>query len=186
MTEIDTNIILELINKYGVEELKKIIEMYEYLLTYIYETKTKYEINSKSRFFLYNENNNQVFTNERTSIFYLNNKIFNLNKLKLNDNITSSQIVSVETDGIQKYFDKSKKIFGNSFSQTTLKNSNGSIFYNSKGVMGTISLTEYKLIKLLLKNPKVYTSCKNSAIYAEGENGFAYVLGNKDGKQFRF
>ena len=50
----------------------------------------------------------------------------------------------------------------------------------------TISINEYRLIKLLLENAKIYLSKKNSIIYAEGDNGYAYVLGKKDRKQLKF
>lgn len=185
MTEIDRDILLELLNKCSTEELQKELDIYKEIFEYIKETKKSYTINANPRNFLYNEENNtQIFTNQRTSIFCLNDKIFDFDKIKLNQKISSNQIELAKQEEINKYFDTSKRYFGDSwYSSVSLVNSNGLTYYKIFEELTTISLNEYKLIKLLLKNPKIYASCKNSILKVEGENGYAYVLGYKNGGQ---
>jgi len=188
MTEVDKDILLELLNQCNIEELQKELDTYKEIFEYIKETQKIYTINANPRNFLYNEeNNNQIFTNQRTSIFCLNDKIFNFYKLKLNEKISSNHIELAKQNEISKYFDTSKRYFGDSwYSSVSLVNSNGLTYYKIGEELTSISLNEYKLIRLLLKNPKIYASCKNSILKVEGENGYAYVLGDKKGSQLVF
>jgi hypothetical protein len=86
---------------------------------------------------------------------------------------------------MEKYFNKSKQLFGNDFTQTiSIHKDKLSLLDNSN--LDTISINEYKLIKMLLEEVKIYKSSENPIIYAEGKNGYAYVLGRKDNKQLKF
>lgn len=186
MTEKDINVLTQLINECGIIEVEKVVQLNKEIITYIYNTRFKETINAEQPSFVYNENNNcQMFTNEKTSVFCINEKIVNLNLLVANKDIKLSKSVFVEPIEMQKYFDKSKQLFGNNFQQVRSIHADKFILSNNCNTE-TISINEYKIIKLLLKNPKIYASLKNSIIYAEGENGYAYVLGKKDNKQLRF
>lgn len=188
MNELEKNILLDLINEHGINELEKVLNITKEILNYIQEIKTTYTINESSRKLLYiEENEKQIFTNCRTSIFCLNEKIFNFEKLKLNPKILPRKIELSKKENIDKFFDTSKRYFGNSwYSSVSLINDHGFTYYKIGEELTTISLNEYKLIRLLLKNPKIYVSCKNSILKAEGENGYAYVLGYKKGSQLVF
>lgn len=88
----------------------------------------------------------------------------------------------VKPEELKEYFDTSKRYFGRSYSKTKQINDRGIV--TEDGV--DFSVNEYKLIRYLLKNPEFYTSGENSIMYAEGENGYAYVLGYKKGSQLLF
>ena len=182
MTDLDRDIVLELLSKCNVEELEKELDIYKELLKYIEETKKTYAINEKPRNFLYNEENNtQIFTNERTSIFCLNEKLLNFEKLKLDPKIPVSQITIAEPEELQKHFDTSKRYYGGAYSKVTA--------YNNREIISSedfFSVNEYKLIRLLLKNPELYISSVRPVLYAKGENGSAYVLGRRNNQQFLF
>lgn len=179
MTDLDRDIFLELIREYNIDELQKELDNYRELSQYIAETKKTYAINEKTRRFIYNEENNtQIFTNERTSIFFLNEKILNFEKLKLDPKIFVSQMSIVKPEELQKHLDTSKRYFGNAYSEVKGTNDRGIISEED-----FFSINEYKLIRLLLKNPKLYTSCNNSVLHAKGENGYAYVLGKRNNQQ---
>lgn len=187
MTELDKNMLLDLIHKYGVDELESVININKELLNYISETTSRYTINEQPRFFLYNEaNNKQIFTNSRTSIFCLNNKILNFDKLKINLGTSSTQVTVAQPDELQKYFDKSEHYFKGWYSPATLTNDRGLVFHETNGTIETILYNEYKLLRLLLKTPKIFAAEKNSILYAESENGYAYVLGKRKGSQLIF
>jgi len=182
----DLNQLTLLINKYGIQDIKKFIEINDQLLTYIDETRIIDTINGKQSSFLYNEENNKIlFTNQKTSVFCINKKIINLDLLLANKEIQKTQKLFVEPSEIQKYFDKSKQYFGSWYEQVTSIHNNEFIL-TTNDTWETINLNEYKLIKLLLENVKIYRSLKNSLVYAEGENGYAYVLGKKNNAQLRF
>ena len=179
MTDLDRDIFLELIREYNIDELQKQLDNYRELSQYIAETKKTYAINEKPRRFIYNEENNtQIFTNERTSIFFLEEKILNFEKLKLDSKIFVSQISIVKPEELQKYLDTSIRYYGNAYSPVK--------YTNDRGIVSDkdfFSINEYKLIRLLLKNPKLYTSYNNSVLHAKGENGYAYVLGKRNNQQ---
>ena len=187
MNNLNKKNILELIDKYGIEEIEKLIDLKKEILNYIKDTKKIHAINVEPKKIVYNEDNKQIFTNQRTSIFCLNEKILNFNNLKLSSESFSKQIELVKEDEISKYFEKGKIYLGDSYyTDVSLVNSNGFVYYKIFTDLTTISLNEYKLIKLLLKNPKMYAACKSSTLYVEGENGYAYVLGEKSGCQTIF
>lgn len=179
MTDLDRDILLELLREYNIDELQKEIDKYRELSQYVAETKNTYTINEKTRHFIYSEQNNtQVFTNERTSIFFLEEKILNFEKLKLDSKIFISKMRIVKPEELQKYIDTAIRYYGNEYSSVKCTNDRGII--SNKDFF---SINEYKLISLLLKNPKLYTSCNNSVLYAKGENGYAYVLGRRNNQQ---
>ena len=172
MNESDKRIFTKLINKYGIKELEWLIESNKELLNYMIESKEK-------KIFFENLNE-QIFTNGNTSVFYLNQKKLDFDILKQVDNPPTL----VGKDEINKYFEKSEKLFGNWKSPIYLKNDHGLVFYkNLKEELITITLNEYKLLKLLLKSPKIYASLKNTLIYAESEYGHAYILSKKNREQ---
>ena len=179
MTDLDRDILLELLKVYNIEDIQKELNKYEELSQYITDTKKIYSINETPRHFMYKEENNtQIFTNERTSIFFLNEKILNFEKLKLDSKIFVSQMSIVKPDELQKYLDTSKIYYGNTYSEVRYKNDSGII--SNKYIF---SINEYKLIRLLLENPTLYISGINPVLYAKGENGYAYILGKSDEQQ---
>lgn len=182
MNELDIFLTTQLINKSGIFDVKKFVEINEQMLTYIYNTRFKDTTNENQASFLYNESDKTIFTNSKTSVFCINKKLVNLNLLVKNKAVSLSDSLSIDPKQMEKYFDKSKKLFGDNFQQVTSTHKNKFILENET----TISLNEYKLINLLLENAKIYLSKENPIIYAEGENGYAYVLGKKDRKQLRF
>ena len=179
MTDLDRDILLELLREYNIDELQKELDNYKELSQYISETIKTYTINAKTRQFIYNEENTtQIFTNERTSIFFLNEKTLNFEKLKLDSKILVSQMSIVNPEELQKYLDTSIRYYGNAYSPVK--------YTNDRGIVSDkdfFSINEYKLIRLLLKNPVLYTSCINPVLYAKGENGYAYVLGKRNNQQ---
>ena len=182
MNELDIFLTTQLINKNGIFDIKNFVELNEQLLTYIYNTRFKGPFVKKQSSFLYNQDNNIIFTNETTSVFCINKKLVNLNLLVRNKAINSSNSLLVDPREIEKYFDKSRMLFGNDSTQVTSTHKDKFILDDET----TISLNEYKLIKLLLENAKIYLSKENPIIYAESEHGYAYVLGKKDRRQLRF
>lgn len=185
MTDLDLNIITQLVNDYGIEEIENIVKLYKGILTYIYNTRFKDSLSEKESAFLYSENDSTItFTNEKTSIFFLNKKIFDLKLLTQNKDILSSKTLLVESSDMKKYFDKSQELFGNNGKKIILNNN---IYgYNINNSIDYISRNEFELISLLLKNPKVFCSEENPVIYAEGELGYAYVLGKKNNKYLKY
>lgn len=172
MNESDKKIISDLINKYGIKEIEWLIATNKELLNYMIKSKEK-----KSYF---ENSNEQVFTNGYTSVFYLNQKKLDFDLLKKIDNPPTL----VDKKEINKYFEKSEKLFGDWKTPIYLKDDHGLVFYkNLKEDLITITLNEYKLLKLLLKNPKIYASLKNTLIYAESEHGHAYILSKKNREQ---
>ena len=104
MNELDIFLTTQLINKYGIFDVKKFIETNEELLTYIYNTRFTDETSKAQYAFLYNEKNNTVFTNSKTSVFCINKKLVNINLLVKNNIISSSKSLLVEPTEIEKYF----------------------------------------------------------------------------------
>jgi len=183
MNKLDRDILLELLNKYNKEEIQKELDKYKEILNYINNTEKLFAINCEPRHFLYTEENNtQIFTNQRTSIFSLNEKTLNFEKLKLDSKIKVSQMSIAKPDELQKYFDTSKRYFGHAYSKV-IDTDDKEIVCGISCDKVSFSVNECKLIRRLLKNPKIYESCENSIIYATGENGFAYVLGKTKNKQ---
>ena len=89
-----------------------------------------------------------------------------------------SQIGIAELEELEKHIDTSKAYFGNAYSKVMSTNDTENI--SDKDIF---SINEYRLIRLLIKKPKLFTSCNNSVLYAKGENGYAYVLGKRNNKQ---
>lgn len=169
MNESDKKIITELINRNGIKEIEWLIETNKYLLNYMSESK-----GNKS---YYENSKEQIFTNGYTSVFYLSQKIFDFNLFKT---FIDNPLNLVDKDEINKYFEKSRKLFGDWQRKIYLKNDRGFVFYRDDDEnLITFRLNEYRLLKLLLKNPKIYASLKNPLIYAKSEYGHAYILGNK-------
>ena len=130
MNELDIKTLLDLINKYGIIELEKIININKEILYYILEARKNHCFNEQSKHLIYTElENKQVFTNQRTSIFYLNEKILNFDKIKINPELSSTSITLVNKDKIDKYFSISANYFGNWRTQTDLINDKGLIYY---------------------------------------------------------
>lgn len=172
MTETDKKIILNLINTYGIKELENIIELYKELINYYNE---RDQFNSTKCY--YENNANQIITNGRSSVIYLNERIIDFEMLKSKDLKEVPKCVEKET--IEEYLEKGKRYFGDARMNVSLTDDRGFIFYkNLKEEACQISLNEYKLIRLLLKNPIMYASIKNSVLYLESEKGHAYALTN--------
>lgn len=185
MEKKDLNELTQLINKYGIFDIKKLVDVNEQLLTYIYNTRFNNTINEKQSSFLYTETNNSyMFTNGKTSVFCINKKLINLSLLTQNIALELSPSLYVSPEEIYPFFGKTKDLFGYQHKECMLEN-NETFILNGKesNEIERISINEYKLIKLLLENAKTYISLKNTIMYAEGDNGYAYVLGKKDGKQ---
>lgn len=172
MNETDKKIILNLINTYGIKELDTIIELYKELINYYNE---RDQFNSTKCYF--ENNTNQIITNGRSSVIHLNERIIDFEILKSKE--LKEIPKSVEKETIEEYIETGKRYLGDAIMKVSLSNDRGFIFYkNIKEETCQISLNEYKLIKLLLKNPIMYSSIRNSVIYFESEKGHAYVLTN--------
>ena len=183
MEEKDNKIISELINKYGIEKVKRMIKLDNEFIDYM-SNPGKFIINRKQEPKLYCETeNSQIFTNGLTSIFYLNNKELDFNLLKQ----LTLQPTLVEPNEINKYLEKSNDLFGNARTSVTLTNDHGLVYLKKlKEDIETFSLNEFKLLFLLLKDPIIYASLKNTMIYAESEKGYAYILTKKNNMQLLF
>ena len=66
----------------------------------------------------------------------------------------------VKLDELQKHLDTFKRYYGNTYSEVR--------YANDRGIVSNeefFSLNEYKLIRLLLKNPILYTSCMKAGLF---------------------
>lgn len=170
----ELKLLSNLIHSYGVKEIKRIIDCNEKFLEYlnIYNS------------LLYTENDNyQLFTNQQTSVFCLNKK--NIDYDYISSNIDKENIKIATKEEINKYLTKVNNLFGLKKNDVSLINYAGMVI-GGFSVIDKININEAKLIQLLLKNPKMYTSKEKPILYAESEQGYAYVLGSKNGKQFKF
>lgn len=172
----DLKLISKLIHKYGIGKMQDIVEANYAFLEYMKKDKE----DKKYRRFCENENS-KIFTNLKSSIFILNNNIIDFDLLKTN---TQNPIaLNTDINEMQKYLDNAKQLMGYNPSNvgklyTTSKS--GILIGFDRSVYGTseISLEDYKMIDLLLKNYKIYVSQKEPIVHVEAENGYAYVLGN--------
>lgn len=181
----DKKIISELINKYGIKNVQEMVELNKELLLYM-NNPGETILNRENSPKLYSENgNSQIFTNSQTSVFYLNDKQLDFSLFK-SEHLKTHPLLA-EKNELQKYIDTSIKYFSNSKVEISLNQDKNLIYFEDlNGMMRNISLNEYKLIKLLLKNPKIYASAENTIIHAESEKGFAYVLTRGLGKKLTF
>ena len=178
MDELDKKMISDLISKYGIEKVEWLIKVNEQLLNYMGDSNR----NIKSKLCC-ETLNSQIFTNGLTSIFYLNKKQLDFNLLK---QLTNPPIF-VEKNELDKYFVKSNDLFGDAKLSISITAEKSLIYFKKlKEDMETISVNEYKLLRLLLKNPEIYASLKNTIIYAESEQGYAYILTKKNREQLIF
>lgn len=176
----DKKIVSELINKYGLEKVMWMLEVDKEFLNYM-KYSGSVSINSSPVSKLYCEtDDSQIFTNGTTSIFYLNEKILDFDLL----NQLSQQPVFDEINEVNKYIDTANHYLGDAMLSTSLTNDHGFVYlkkFNEDSE--TISYNEFRLLELLLKKPTIQASLKNQIIYAEGENGYAYVLTKKNNQQ---
>ena len=179
----DMQILMELINKYGLNDLKKQIELNDQLYEYI--CCSQYKTINKNYCFSYNEDNKkQMFTNGRTSVFYLNEKILDFDSFKLSKGNSDIKLSLVDSNEFSMIFDENAKSFDFYQSPTYLSEEDDLKFSTIYYETSKISLNEYKLLKLLLDNPKIYISRNTPAIYAESEKGHAYVMGRTNKIQY--
>lgn len=173
MTDSDKKIILNLINNYGIKDIDTIVKIYKELIDY-YNVPNKFNCTKC----YYESDNNQIITNGRSSVIYLNEKIIDFDILKSKE--LKELPKCVEKEEIEEYLKTGEKYFGDARMNVSLILDNGGcIFYKViNNETCQISLNEYKLIKLLLENPIMYASIKNSVLYLESEKGHAYILTN--------
>lgn len=106
MNETDKKIILNLINTYGIKELDTIIELYKELINYYNE---RDQFNSTKCY--YENDTNQIITNGRSSVIYLNERIIDFEILKNKE--LKELPKCVEKEKIEKYLEKGERYFGN-------------------------------------------------------------------------
>lgn len=183
MEQKDNKIISELINKYGIEKVKRMIDLDNEFIDYM-SNPGKFIINRKQEPKLYCETeNSQIFTNGLTSIFCLNNKELDFNLLKS----LTLQPTLVELNEINKYIERANDLFGCARTSVALTNDKGLVYLKKlKEDIETLSLNEFRLLFLLLDDPIMYASLKNTMLYAESEKGYAYILTRKNGEQLLF
>lgn len=180
MNSTDKKIVSELINKYGLEKVMWMLEVDKEFLNYM-KYSGSVSINSSPVTKLYCEtDDSQIFTNGTTSIFYLNEKILDFDLL----NQLSQQPVSTNTEEMNKYMDTANYYMGYARLSISLNDDHGLVCVKKFDQdLETISHNEFRLLRLLLKRPSIHASVQNQIIYAEGENGYAYVLTKKRNQQ---
>ena len=187
----DLKIISELIHKYGIKAFEEVAEAHSLFLDYMQNNVSdnnsifysNNNLNTYSKF--YENETSQIFTNCKNSIYCFKPKIINFDLLKTNTN--NPIALPAKEEEIKKYLDNAKKMLGENPSPAYhlfKTNDYGTVIgieYHKYG-SGTesISLEDYKLIRSLLKNIKIYVSKEEPIIHFEGENGYAYVLGRNN------
>lgn len=173
------DLIIEIVNTYGLEVVERDLDLVRQITNYI--TKSKVHMITTPAF-LHNESC-QIFTNGETSIFHLNEKIFDFSNWKSEN--CKKEIISVPNEQLQKYFDFFKSKYKTYISPFTIRYSDNEAVISliNSGRIGRISINEAKLLDLLLEKPKMKLSQVRDelVLYAESEKGYAYIYGKSDG-----
>ena len=184
MTENDKIIIQELIKKYGTtkiinflrQENLKSKEIKSLLLEYLYTTNND-PVTGKSvnPCVSIPQEETQYFSNGVTSVFQLNGQFIQNDWLICDRKIVTKPVIYDRRKIIQNKEKIINMVEDNCFDINMIELNE--LVYQHK----LFSITELKLIKKLLENPKIHMSKKGLAVIAEGDKGYAYILG-KDKK----
>ncbi len=169
----DLKLISKLIHKYGIKEIDNQVKINSAFLEYICDPSGQ-SMHSE-------DNNSQIITNGRSSIFYLEPKLIDFDLINTNTNNPISNLQS--NIDLKKQFERASSCFKNKITTANLVKAGsyaGLLIGNSNSAIpNKISLQDLKMIDLLIKGYKIYISqisYMESIIHVEGKNGFAYVL----------
>lgn len=181
----DLKLVSELIQKYGIKQFEEVAKTHSLFLDYMKNSeaddypffKKNNNLNVYPKF--YENEKLQIFTNCKNSIYYFEPKIVNFDLLKTNSN--NPIALPASKDKILKYLDNAKKMLGDnpSLAKHLLKTNKYGIIVDFNSHLNeshSIFLQDYEMIRLLLKNLKIYISKEEPIIHFQGENGYAYVL----------
>lgn len=184
MTENEKIIIKELIKKHGARKIMDFIrqenlnskELESLVLEYLYTTNvdpnTGKFVNPCVSIL---GEKIQYFSNGISSIFQLNDRFIQKDWLTCERKIINKPIIYGHQKNLENKVKIENLVKDNCFDVSIIELNE--LVYQDK----LFSVTELKLIKKLLENPKIHMSKKGLAIIAESDKGKAYILG-KDKK----
>ena len=173
--------IVNLINQYGLDEVYNYLDLNKEFIEHMIEI-NKYDFQTPTLFC--ETENGQIFSNGKTSLFYLNKKIFDtsiLNYIKLEK---KREVILAQPEDFNEYLEKIKQYKGSWYGQEALTVNDSCRTVYTKDFEKQFSKNAYKLLKMLLKNPTIYISADRIPVmFAENEHGKAYIVGkNKEGQ----
>lgn len=176
MEKNDEQKLIELINQYGLDEIYRTLELNKEFIEHMIKL-NNYDFKTPTLFC--ETENGQIFSNGKTSLFYLNKKVIDTNILNYSKLEKRREVIIANPEDFNKYLERIKQYKGSWVSQkcitvntpcTTVHTKDGEEF----------SKNGYILLKKLLQNPKIYISCGNAPVmFAENEHGSAYIIGKR-------
>ena len=180
MKKNDEQIVMNLINQYGLDEIYETLNLNKEFIDHMIAVNS-YDFNTPTLFC--ETENGQIFSNGKTTLFYLNKKVFNPTILNYSKLDKRREVIVVKPEYFDQYLEKIKQYKGSWHTQkdVTVNTPFTTVYTNDDE---QFSKNAYKLLKMLLKNPKIYISSSHVPVmFAENEHGKAYILGKtKEGQ----
>lgn len=181
MGKIDEQVLMSLINQYGLDEVYKILDLNKEFIKHMIEI-NRYDFQTPTLFC--ETENGQIFSNGKTSLFYLNTKVFDPSILNYSKLEKRREVILAQPEDFNEYLEKIKQYKGSWYGQEALNVSDYCRTVYTKDFEKQFSKNAYRLLKMLLKNPTIYISAERVPVmFAENEYGKAYIVGqNKEGQ----
>ena len=187
-------------------DINNLIKIYEEkgskeLINHLYELRKKEELNNLESFLIsymhltneknnslyYNDGNEQIITNNTSSIIYFNKNIFDFKNIN-NRKIITKKSLKVNKEEINKLLINAKILFdsgGINSKISDTKVSDKIVEFKGKGNYQKFNYEECELVRKLLLNPTFRLSEENAVLYAYALNGYAYILGLEEKEKFK-
>lgn len=181
MEKNDEKTIVNLINQYGLDEIYQNLDLYKEFIEHMIK-KNSYDFSTPTLFC--ETENCQIFSNGKTSLFYLNTKVIDSSILNYSKLEKRREVILAQPEDFNEYLEKIKQYKGCWYGQEALTVNDSCRNVYTKDFEKQFSKNAYKLLKILLKNPTIYISADRVPImFAENEHGKAYIVGqNKEGQ----
>ena len=173
--------IINLINQYGLDEIYINLDLYKEFIEHMIEI-NRYDFQTPTLFC--ETENGQIFSNGKTSLFYLNTKVFDPSILNCSKLEKRREVILAQPEDFNEYLEKIKQYKGSWYGQEALNVNDHCRTVYTKDFEKQFSKNAYKLLKMLLKNPTIYISDERVPVmFAENEHGKAYIVGkNREGQ----
>ena len=183
MEKNDEQKLIGLINQYGLNEVYRILNLNKEFIEHMIEI-NNYDFKTPTLFC--ETENGQIFSNGKTSLFYLNKKVFDPNILNYSKLEKKRDVVIAQPEDFNQYLEKIKQYKGTWYTQKDVNVNNPFTTVYTKDDE-QFSKNAYKLLKMLLQNPTIYISSSHVPVmFAENEYGKAYILGRTNEGQYIF
>lgn len=171
--------LVELINKYGLDELEQMIELNKLFIEHMI-SKESYDFKTPTLFC--ETESGQIFSNGKTSLFYLNKKIFDTDILKYSKLERKRKIIIAKPEDFNEFLETMNRYKKGWYSSAKTIDFGGPYVDVFTEDGESFSKSAYKLLNILLQNPKTYISVGSIApvMFAENEHGKAYIIGKKE------